>query len=86
MQNPVLPEPQSLQEVEHLVKRLYQPGHPQLIAAIQEQLQKLQRSSDGWRLANALLSSSDDKVRFFGALTLTVKLNLDWSVGGELPV
>ncbi|KAI9826906.1 MAG: hypothetical protein M1832_005845 [Thelocarpon impressellum] len=61
-----------------LVKQLYQPGSPAHVAGIQEALQKLQRSSDGWQLADVLLSSDDEKVRFFGALTFTVKLNSDW--------
>lgn len=62
------------------MKKLYLPGPPAQIARIQESLQALQRSEDGWKLADALLASSDNKVRFFGALTFTVKLNLDWSV------
>ena len=80
MQTAQVPAPMSVRDVEELVKQLYQPGNPQVIAAIQEQLQALQRSPDGWQLADAFLGSSDDKVRFFGALTFTVKLNLEWSV------
>ena len=72
--------PQSIPEVEQLVKRLYQPGSPQVIVAIQDQLQQLQRSAEGWQLADALLGSDDANVRFFGALTFTVKLNNDGSV------
>ncbi len=83
MERPDIPAPNSVPEVEELVKRMYQPGSPQVIAAIQEQLQNLQRSAEGWQLADVLLSSTDDKVRFFGALTFTVKLNLDWSVRGD---
>jgi hypothetical protein len=41
-------------------------------------LQRLQRSPEGWQLADALLSSEEERVRFFGALTFTVKLNADW--------
>lgn len=76
--------PQSIAEVEQLVKRLYQPGNPELIATIQHQLQQLQKSNDGWQLADALLSSEDVNVRFFGALTFTVKLNNDGSVKEDL--
>lgn len=65
-------------EVEQLIRRLYLPGSPAEIARIQETLQTLQKSSDGWQLADALLGSNDEKVRFFGALTFTVKLNADW--------
>src|SRR5205814_299355 len=61
-----------------LIKRLYQPGHPQHLYKIQEALHRLQRSPEGWQLADALLRSDDEKVRFFGALTFTVKLNSDW--------
>ncbi|KZF19191.1 ARM repeat-containing protein [Xylona heveae TC161] len=70
--------PTSMLEVEELVKRLYLPGSPALIVQIQETLQKLQRSPEGWILADKLLESNDEKVRFFGALTFTVKLNADW--------
>ncbi|TKA77504.1 hypothetical protein B0A49_00794 [Cryomyces minteri] len=80
MANPAVPMPQSLAEVEQLVIQLYEPGSPKIIAAIQEHLQTLQRSTNGWQMADALLGSQDPKVRFFGALTFTVKLNLDWQV------
>ncbi|KAM0719413.1 hypothetical protein Q7P37_005318 [Cladosporium fusiforme] len=71
------PPPQSVDEVAQLVKRLYQPGNPQVITSIQAQLQTLQRSNDGWQLADALLGYEDVNIRFFGALTFTVKLNND---------
>ncbi|KFX90214.1 hypothetical protein V490_06567 [Pseudogymnoascus sp. VKM F-3557] len=71
------PIPRSLKDVEELVTELYQPGDPKRIAHIQEALHTLQRSADGWQLANSLLQSSDEKVQFFGALTFTVKLNTD---------
>ena len=61
-----------------LVKSLYVPGTPKRIGNIQETLQRLQRSPEGWQIADALLGSDDDKVRFFGALTFTVKINQDW--------
>lgn len=80
MDTNVFPPPQSVDEVAQLVKRLYQPGNPQVITSIQDQLQTLQRSSDGWQLADALLGYEDVNVRFFGALTFTVKLNNDGSV------
>ena len=60
------------------MQQLYLPGLPQKIARIQVILQKLQRSQDGWQFADALLQSQDDKVRFFGALTFTIKINHDW--------
>lgn len=63
---------------QQLVQRLYLPGPSGQIAQIQETLQKLQRSPEGWQLADALLESNDEHVRFFGALTFTIKLNADW--------
>ncbi|KAK6431275.1 member of the karyopherin-beta [Oleoguttula sp. CCFEE 5521] len=69
--------PQSVAEVATLVKRLYQPGNATIIVQIQDQLQLLQRSGEGWQLADALLGNNDINVRFFGALTFTVKLNND---------
>ncbi|OQO04534.1 hypothetical protein B0A48_09456 [Cryoendolithus antarcticus] len=69
--------PQSVAEVASLVKRLYQPGNATIIVQIQDQLQLLQRSGEGWQLADALLGDNDINVRFFGALTFTVKLNND---------
>ena len=70
-----------------LVQNLYQPGLPQEIARIQDALQKLQRSQQGWQFADALLRSQDAKVRFFGALTFTIKINQDWqeSLNFEMP-
>ncbi|QIW99838.1 hypothetical protein AMS68_005356 [Peltaster fructicola] len=65
--------PQSIADVESLIKRLYTPGEQHVV--IQQQLQDLQKSPDGWQLGDALLSSTDVNVRFFGALTFTVKLN-----------
>lgn len=72
--------PQTVTEVEHLVKRLYQPGHPALITNINDQLQQLQRSEHGWKLADELMGSDDRTVRFYAALTFTVKLNNEGSV------
>jgi hypothetical protein len=46
------------------VKGLYVPGSPKKIGKIQETLQRLQRSPEGWQMADALLSCDDDKVRF----------------------
>ncbi|KAF2231894.1 ARM repeat-containing protein [Viridothelium virens] len=71
-----IPMPQSVHDVEQLIKLFYQPGHtPAQVAEIQEKLQTLQRSNDGWQLADTLLRSDDQNVRFFGALTYTVKIN-----------
>lgn len=72
--------PQSIAEVEQLVKRLYQPGPPLVISQIDSQLKQVQLSREGWQVADSLLGSDDPNVRFFGALTFTVKLNNDGSV------
>ncbi|SLM38968.1 Importin-beta, N-terminal domain [Lasallia pustulata] len=69
----------SIEEVGKLVQRLYSPGTPREIGLVQDTLQKLQRSQDGWQIADALLQSPNDKVRFFGALTFTIKINQDWA-------
>jgi hypothetical protein len=69
--------PLSFEEIERLVKSLYDPGHAKKISQNEATLRVLQRSPQGWEIADALLKSNDEQVRFFGALTLTVKLNAD---------
>ncbi|CZR59294.1 related to KAP122 Member of the karyopherin-beta family, nuclear import [Phialocephala subalpina] len=69
--------PTSLEEVEALILQLYRPGAPEKIAKIQDTLQKLQRSPQGWQLANGLMVHQNEQVRFFAALTFIVKLNTD---------
>lgn len=69
--------PLGLQEIEQLVKTLYDPGHAKKIPETEATLRVLQRSPQGWEIGDALLNSTDENVRFFGALTLTVKLNAD---------
>ncbi|KAI1106328.1 ARM repeat-containing protein [Jackrogersella minutella] len=67
----------TLPEVENLVLEFYKPNSPQTISRIQEILQNLQKSPGGWQLADGLLSRPHDNVKFFGALTFTVKLNTE---------
>ena len=74
--------PQSVADVEELVKRMYTPGPANLVANINEQLLRVQVSQDGWKLADELMGSDNANVRFFAALTFTVKLNNDGSVVG----
>jgi hypothetical protein len=69
--------PLSLEDIERLVKSLYDPGNAKKISQNEATLRVLQRSPQGWEIADALLKSNDEQVRFFGALTLTVKLNAD---------
>ncbi|KAF2474327.1 ARM repeat-containing protein [Lindgomyces ingoldianus] len=69
--------PLSFEEIEGLVKTLYDPGHAKRVSEIEATLRVLQRSPQGWDIGDALLHSSDENVRFFGALTFTIKLNAD---------
>ncbi|RMY44950.1 hypothetical protein D0865_10229 [Hortaea werneckii] len=71
--------PHTMEDIETLVKRLYQPGHPRTIILINDQLQRLQNSPDAWQIADSLLNSQDPHVRFFAAQTFIVKLNNDGS-------
>ncbi|KAL6704582.1 member of the karyopherin-beta [Coniothyrium glycines] len=71
--------PVGLDEIERLVKSLYVPGQAKKITQTEATLRVLQRSAQGWEIADALLKNDDEQVRFFGALTLTVKLNADAS-------
>lgn len=75
--------PLSLQEIETLVKTMYVPGNAKKIAETEATLRVLQRSPQGWEIGDALLSNADENVRFFGAITLTVKLNADSAGLGE---
>jgi hypothetical protein len=71
-----VPAPQTIQEVEDLVVRLYQAGaNPQELVGIQRRLHELQLSDHGWEIANAILASQNPTSRFFGALTLNIKIN-----------
>ncbi|KAK4123252.1 hypothetical protein N657DRAFT_646000 [Parathielavia appendiculata] len=78
-----LPLPTSLAEVEALIRALYQPNPPETISKIQEVLHRLQRSPEGWQLAQSLISHREDNIRFYAALTLIIKLNRDTAGLGE---
>ncbi|KAI9669603.1 MAG: hypothetical protein M1831_007299 [Alyxoria varia] len=65
----------SFSDVEYLVGRFNQQPRPQDFEAIETQLQAFQRDESGWQLADSLLTSGDNGVRFFGALTFLTKLN-----------
>ncbi|KAK2000503.1 hypothetical protein LX36DRAFT_654334 [Colletotrichum falcatum] len=73
------PMPSIIQEAEAMVLALYQPAPPETIARIQDTLHRMQRAPSGWGIARDLLGHADDKVKFFGALTLIVKLNTESS-------
>ena len=75
-----VPEPNgstTITDHERLVNALYKPGAD--VSRITAILTRYQKSQQGWRFADQLLQSEDDKVRFFGALTFTVKINTDWN-------
>ncbi|KAH7144661.1 armadillo-type protein [Dactylonectria estremocensis] len=67
--------PTTIPEVEALILSLYQPNHPEVISRTQSTLSQLQSSPQAWLMARELLSCQDDKVKFFGALTIIIKLN-----------
>ncbi|KAL5434330.1 hypothetical protein PMIN06_011416 [Paraphaeosphaeria minitans] len=69
--------PLALPDIEALVKTLYDPGQATKIPQTEATLRVLQRSPQGWEIGDALLNSADPNVQFFGALTLTVKVNAD---------
>ncbi|PGG98420.1 hypothetical protein GX51_06833 [Blastomyces parvus] len=66
-----------------LIQALNAPGNAAIAKSIQERLQALQKSEAGWAIADGLLASDDTNARFFGALTLTVKIHQDWDHLGE---
>ncbi|KAI0400949.1 armadillo-type protein [Xylaria palmicola] len=72
-----IPVPTTLPEVEQLINELYKPNPPETISKIQETLQRLQKSPQGWQLSQSLLARPGDNIKFFGALTIIVKLNTE---------
>lgn len=70
--------PQSVAEVEKLIKRLYIPG--EAVHNISNQLIELGRSQDAWNLADQLMASEDNTVRYNAAIMFTQKLNNEGSV------
>ncbi|KAJ3499642.1 hypothetical protein NLG97_g173 [Lecanicillium saksenae] len=61
--------------VEQLIISLYQPNPPEVIASTQAALARIQSLPQAWELSKELLSRPDEKVQFFGVLTIIVKLN-----------
>ncbi|KAK0629841.1 armadillo-type protein [Bombardia bombarda] len=72
-----LPLPSTLPEVESFIRALYEPNAPGTISRVQDVLQRLQRSPQGWQLSQSLIASPDNNIKFFAALTIIVKLNRD---------
>ncbi|KAI5457922.1 armadillo-type protein [Mariannaea sp. PMI_226] len=70
-----IPIPTTILEVEALILSLYRPNAPEVISKIQATLSRLQSSPQAWGMARDLLGRPDDKVKFFGVLTIIIKLN-----------
>ncbi|KAJ9612597.1 member of the karyopherin-beta [Cladophialophora chaetospira] len=71
--------------MEHLIVQLYDPANqssPDRINEVQAQIQRLQRERSAWQLGLDLLHHREATVRFYGALTLTIKINADWDLDG----
>ena len=76
-------QPEPFVDSENLVQRFYQPGQPQEIKRIEDHLHRIQFSQQGWQFADQLLRSQDQNVRFFGALTFTIKIKRDCATLSE---
>jgi len=67
--------------MEELIRQLNDPANQSSadrINHIQLQIQRLQREKSAWQLGLDLLQHADALLRFYGALTLTIKINADW--------
>lgn len=64
------------QLIEELVDLASRPS-PARIEEVQREIQRLQREPDGWQRGLALLKKDSPHFRFYGALTLTVKIRTD---------
>lgn len=67
--------------MEPLIRALNDPKNqssPTLIHETQKQLQILQREPSSWQASLDLLHKDEAVMRFYGALTLTIKINADW--------
>ncbi|KIW17330.1 hypothetical protein PV08_04522 [Exophiala spinifera] len=71
--------------MERLILELNDPGNqaaPGRIHNIQRQIQRLQRDKSAWQGGLDLLRHDEALIRFYGALTLTIKINADWDNDG----
>lgn len=67
--------------MEQLIRELHNPGNqasPERVNEIQRQIQRLQREKTAWQTGIDLLQHDEATLRFYGALTLTIKINNDW--------
>ncbi|PHH58659.1 hypothetical protein CDD81_4951 [Ophiocordyceps australis] len=72
-----------LEQVEDMILSLYRPTSAHVISTNQAHLSQFQASAEAWSMIQHLLERPDDKVRFFGALTLIIKLNRESSSLGQ---
>ncbi|KAI4744770.1 ARM repeat-containing protein [Aureobasidium sp. EXF-12298] len=66
-----------------LVRRLNDPRYAAGASQISRELQEIQLSDQGWAAADAMLDHADINIKFYGALTLQIKLNKDRSTLNE---
>ena len=67
--------------MEQLIERLNDQAirlTPDGVDNVQKQIQYLQRQFSGWSKGLKLLKDERPVMRFYGALTLTIKINADW--------
>lgn len=75
--------------MEQLIHDLVGPanqGAPDRVKQLQSELQLLQREKSAWQLALDFLHHDESVIRFYGALTLTIKINADWSAHFPRPI
>ena len=58
-----------------VVNLMVRPQTAAQVHGLSEELQAIQASPEGWHAADVMLSHEDPSVRFYGALTLQIKLN-----------
>lgn len=67
--------------MEQLIRDLNSPanqGKPQVINELQRQIQHLQKQPLAWQTGLDLLNQQDPLLQFYGALTLSLKVDADW--------
>jgi hypothetical protein len=71
---------EKVSDMEKLIDELLDPttrSTPRRIEEVQKEIQGLQRGTAGWQLGLELLKGSSSQLRFYGALTLTIKIRTD---------
>jgi hypothetical protein len=78
----IIPDPNmsAAEQAIELVRRLNDPRYAAGASQISRELQVIQLSDQGWAAADAMLDHADTNIKFYGALTLQIKLNKDRSV------